>query len=157
MQKLLRKITPATVCPELRQRLDHPKAPKEVVLYDLYGVTNRVKTGETAMGQWTQFKGQFEAITQEGEIVSSGACHIPQPMEDMLLSELTRAQENDKNGTVRFACRVSIVPPTPGKVSATGYEYQCRPLLENEGTNPLNELRKLVAEKTRLLSANAGE
>lgn len=154
MNKLIRKISPATVAADLLRRLDIPNSPDEVVLYDVYGVANRVRVGDNGKGEWTQFKGQFECIVADsGEVFTSGACHLQKPFDDMLFGQLQAAQQVDPNASIKFACRVSIVPPTKGKPSAVGYEYRVQPLLEAGGDSPLTELRKLVAEQTKMLSA----
>lgn len=157
MQKLLRKISPKTVCPEVLTRLDIPGAPAEKMLYDVYGVTNKVRTGKGDKGEWIQFKGQFEAVTESGEIFASGAVFLPQPFEDMLYGQLAQAQEADEKATVQFACRVSIVQPTPGKPSATGYEFRCMPLVESTDASPVAALRAHVQEQRKLLAAPKAE
>lgn len=153
MQKLLRKLAPATVCPDKLKRLDIEGAPTEVMLYDIYGIAVKTRAGKTDKGEWTQFKGQFEAVTEDGEVFGSGACFVPQPFEDMLFGQLAQAQEADPKATVQFACRVSIVPPVKGKPSATGYEYRCMPLVEAAESSPVAALRNLVKEKRSLLAA----
>lgn len=154
--KLLKKISSQTVCPDLLTRLDVAGAPRELVLYDVYGMVADIKRGSTEKGEWLKFTGQFEAIVDKtGEIYQSGAIFIPQPFEDMLYSEVCRAKEADPNGTVQFACRVSIVPPTKGKVSATGYEYRCTPLIDSSEESPLAKMRKLIGEKRALLLSSS--
>ena len=155
-KQLIRKISPAKVCPNKLVRLDVKDAPKEVVLYDVYGVVNKVTAGITDKGEWLKFNGQFEAVTPEEDTFVSGGVFLPEPMQSMMHAELSQALEQDPNASIKFACRVSIVPPS-GKVSATGYEYRCIPLIdavENEG--PMAELRKLVAEK-KALSLTSGD
>lgn len=155
MQNLLKKISPATVCPDKLKRLDQPGSPDEVVLYDVYGICNNFRTGSTDKGNWLQFKGQFEAQTPDGEVFLSGAVFLPQPFEDMLFSQLEGAKLADPNGSVQFACRVCLVPPVKGKVSATGYEYRCMPLLPDQDS-PLKGIRALVAEaKSKLLQSGS--
>ncbi len=144
MQKLVRKISPSTVCPDLLKRLDVNGAPSEVVLYDVYGITNAVKHGTTDKGDWIQFKGQFEAVTLSGEVFISGAVFLQKPYEDMLFSQLSDVKSSDPNGSVQFACRISIVAPPKGKPSSTGYEYRCTPLLHNQDS-PLDSIRALVS------------
>jgi hypothetical protein len=80
--QLLKKISPATVCPNLLKRLDVDGAPKEVILYDVFGITNSFKTGTSDKGSWLQFKGQFEAITTDGEVFGAGGLFIAQPFEE---------------------------------------------------------------------------
>jgi hypothetical protein len=152
MQNLIKKISPNTITADRLQRLDLAGAPTEVILYDLYGIVHGIRKGTTDKGEWTQFRGQFEAQTLEGEIFGSGACFVPQPFEDMLYSQVMSAKEADPNASVQFACRVSIVPPAKGKVSATGYEYRVKPLIDNP-SSPLDGVRQLVSGvRSRLLA-----
>lgn len=153
--KLLKKISSATVCPDQLKRLDVDGAPKEVILFDVFGMVADVKRGTTQMGEWLKFTGQFEAIVDKtGEVFQSGAIFIPQPFEDMLYAELCRAKEADPNGSVQFACRVSIVPPPKGKPSAVGYEYRCTPLIDASEDSPLARMRKIIGEKRANLLAS---
>lgn len=153
---LLRKISPATIFDKL-PRLDVEGAPKEFPLYSVYGVASKVRTGKTDKGDWVSFKGQFEAVTSNGEIFMSGQCFLPQPFEDMLFSQLQAAQQADEKASVEFAVRVFLVPPKAGKPSATGYEYRCEPLIEATESSPVLSLRAKVLEKMKLLAAPTEE
>ena len=158
--KLLKKITPATVVGETGSALN-PDAPKPIpterVIFDLYGLAVKTRTGSTNLGPWVQFVGEFEAVTPDGEVFASARCHIPQPFEDMLYAQLAQVQAPGPNGednskaSVRFAVRLSIVPPAKGKPSASGYEYRIQPLLEPETDSPIANLR---AEVKRLALPN---
>ncbi len=152
--KLLRKISPATVYDTL-PRLDIPGAPTEKVLYDVYGMTNGVKSGSTEKGDWLSFKGQFEAVTPDGELFASGQVFLPQPFEDMLYSQLKDAQGADDKASVQFAVRVFIVAPKKGKPSAVGYEYRCQPLIDAQESSPIAALRNQVKTATLALAAPA--
>lgn len=156
MKKLVRKISPATVCPNSLQRLDVAGAPSEVVLYDVYGIASSFQLGTTDKGDFIKFRGQFEAVTPDGDIVSSGAVFLQQPYEDMLFGMMEGIKAQDPNGVVQFGCRVSIVPPAKGKVSSTGYEYQCAALLESS-ESPLETVRALVNKSRELLALPSGE
>lgn len=151
--KLLRKISPATVAEAKLQRLDIPGAPKEVVLYDVYGIAGKTKQGRTDKGDWLAFKGEFEALTPEGEIFRSGTLHLQQPMEDMLLSALMTSQEQQEGSTVQFAVRVSLVAPKKGKPSMTGYEYSVQPLVEARDSAPMLSLREQAQNAVKALTA----
>lgn len=151
--KLLRKISPATVAEAKLQRLDLPGSPSEVVLYDAYGIAGKTKQGRTDKGDWLAFKGEFEAITPEGEVFRSGTIHLQQPMEDMLLSALMTAQEVQEGSTVQFAVRVSLVPPKKGKPSMTGYEYRITPLVEARDAAPMLSLREQAQAALKQLAA----
>lgn len=154
--KLLRKISPASVLNETGgqiPRLDQPNGPTEYFLYNVYGIASKLRTGMTDKGPWTSFKGQFEAITNDGEIFVSGQVFLPQPFEDMLMSSLQQAQQADEKASVQFAVRVFCVPPLKGKPSATGYEYRCESLIESVETSPLADLRTKVQERVKQLAA----
>ena len=153
--KLLRKISPATVAVEKLIRLDTPGAAPEVVLYDVFGIITKTKNGHTDKGDWIAFVGDIEAITPEGEVFRAPRVFLAQPMEDMLFTALMTAQEQDAGATVQFAARVSIVKPTPGKPSMTGYEYRVTPLVQAEDTNPMKTLREQATAAVKLLSAPA--
>lgn len=158
--KLLRKISPASVMNETGitiPRLDQPNGPTEFVLYNVYGIASKLRTGVTDKGPWTSFKGQFEAVTPDGEMFVSGQVFLPQPFEDMLMSSLQQAQQADDKASVQFAVKVFCVPPLKGKPSATGYEYRCESLIESVESSPLADLRHKVAEKIKLLSAPKDE
>jgi hypothetical protein len=144
--KFLKKITPKTVTDEVGINLGdrewvilNVKAP--VVLYDLYGTINRIKTGHTDKGDWTAFVGRFQAVTPDGREFDSGKTHIP-VLEDLLYSALTSAQETDPKAAIEIALRVSVKPAPKEKPSATGYEYDVQRLIEarNE-SDPIARLR----------------
>lgn len=150
---LLKKISPSTVTGAEGTSVnpDMPQPIKgERVLYDLIGIAVKTRTGRTDKGDWCSFIGQFEATTPEGVVYAAPRCFIPQPFEDMLFSQLQTAQEADPKATVRFAVRVSVVPPTKGKPSAVGYEYRVMPLIESSDNNPLAQLRAEVAKVPQL-------
>jgi hypothetical protein len=149
---LLRKISPAAIFAQGLPRLDQPGSPKEFQLYNLYGMANGTKQGHTDKGDWLAFRGQFEAMTEGGELYNSGQCFVPQPFEDMLYSQLQESQSKDEKASVQFALRVYLVAPKPGKPSATGYEYRCEPLIEAAPSSPMLMLRETVLQKSKLLA-----
>lgn len=158
--KLLRKISPASVLNETGAsipRLDQKDSPLEFALYNVYGIASKLRTGITDKGPWTSFKGQFEAVTPDGEIFISGQVFLPQPFEDMLMSSLQQAQQQDDKASVQFAVRVFCVPPQKGKPSSTGYEYRCESLIESQESSPLADLRAKVAERVKALAAPKDE
>lgn len=151
--KLVKKISPATIAKEKLVRLDVDGASKEVVLYDVYGVIAKTKSGTTDKGEWISFVGDVEAVTPDGEIFRAPRVFLAQPMEDMLFSALMQAKEADEGATIQFAARVSIVKPTPGKPSMTGYEYRVTPLVQAEDSNPMKALRDQAKQAVLALSA----
>jgi hypothetical protein len=146
--KFLKKITPKTVTDEVGINLGdrewvilNVKAP--MVLYDLYGTINRIKTGHTDKGDWTAFVGRFQAVTPDGREFDSGKTHIP-ILEDILYSALTAAQETDPKAAIEIAIRVSVKPAPKEKPSATGYEYDVQRLID--ARNEADPIARLRAE-----------
>lgn len=159
---LIRKITPATVCGDLLKgpdgnfrRLDVPGAPDEIPLYDVYGIVAGVKQSKPGSErEWIGFKGEFEAVRCDtGQVFNSGVVFVHPPLTDMIFGRLMKAKEEDENATVQFAIRTVLVKPTPGKVSATGYEFRVVSLMEANEVSPLRALRE--AAKAELLKLAA--
>lgn len=142
--KFLKKITPATVTKEVGiDLLSLPRPVEARVLYDLYGIISRYKTGNSTLGAWLRFTGQFEAVTPDGEVFSSSGAHIP-VLEDLLHSQLLMAQQADPKATLQVAIRVGIKAAPKGKPSATGYEFDVQPLMQSSENNPVALLRAQV-------------
>lgn len=156
----LRKLSPQTVTDEIGldllklREIDGGKV-KARVLYDLFGVVNRLKQGSTDKGPWVKFLGRFKAITPadangEVRIFESGAAHIP-VMEDMLFATLeeARAANQGKPVVIEIAFRVSIKTAPDGKPSATGYEFDVQPLIQR-APSAEDPLERLMAEAKSL-------
>jgi hypothetical protein len=154
--QLVKKITPAIISggqvnPDMPSPISSPRD-----LYDLFGIAVKTRTGHTDKGDWLQFVGDFEAITPDGEIFRAPRCHIPQPFEDMLYTQLMQVQATDPKASVQFAVRVSVVPPVKGKPSAVGYEYRVTPLVESRDTNPLQLLKETAYKSHPALGHEKG-
>lgn len=149
--QLVSRITPSTIVKEKLVRLDvgpdgKPASLPPVHLYDLFGIAHGTRAGKGRDDKtWLQFKGMFEAVTSEGVVYASGRCHVPPMVEEMLYGQIADVQSEDAKAQVRFAFRIGIKAPTPGKVSATGYEFTCSSLLPPAESNPMTELRQLAA------------
>lgn len=151
MTTLLRRIAPKTVCEDLLTRLDIEGAPEEKKLYTVYGMATGTRQGKTDRGEWVSFKGQFEAIRADNQKrFVSGQVFLQPPFDDMLYAKLLDAQSQDSKAGVQFAIQVSIVRPTKGKPSATGYEFRVVPVIESEESSPLALLRTQVLERIAL-------
>lgn len=146
---LVRKISPATIAAQKLRRLDailpgEKEAPKEINLYDVYGVVTGVKKSkENAERAWVGFTGNFEAVNSDGEIFQSGTVFTHQPITDMLYGALQLSEQTSEegNGSVQFAIRVSIVAPKPGKPSITGYEFKIVNLIPTDSLSPLAAIK----------------
>ena len=151
MTTLLRRIAPKTVCEDLLRRLDVEGAPERIELYTVYGMTSGTRSGKTDRGEWLSFKGQFEAIRADNaKRYVSGQVFLQQPFENMLYAKLIEAQQTDDKASVQFAIAVALVRPAKGKPSATGYEFEVRPVIESEESSPLALLRTQVLERMAL-------
>lgn len=164
--QFLRKLTPKTVCDAigldlLKLREIDGGVVKPRTLFELYGIVNRYKQGQTDKGAWVKFLGRFKALTSldekgnplpDGEVkmFESGAAHIP-VMEDILFGaiEEARAGNPGKPITVEIALRVSLKTAPSGKPSATGYEFDVQPLVQRTPTSE-DPLEKLMAEARSL-------
>lgn len=156
----LRKITPKTVTEELGIDLNNLQRPvKARVLYDVFGEIINLSHGHTDKGDWTKFKGVFQAVTPPDEdgvvhVFDSGAMHVP-VMSDILEAAVLSAKEDDPTARVQIALRVSIVPASPGKPSMTGYEYDVQRILTQQSSNTdvIAQLRKEAASQLAALPA----
>lgn len=155
--KMLKKITPKTISESVAHPYNLLELPRpngyveDRHLYDLFGVVNRTRQGNTDKGPWTQFKGRFQAVTPDGEVFDSGACHIPGgTVEDMLFVALDEARAKANGGavTIEIALRIMIKRAPPGKPSATGYVYDVQPIIQRElaADDPIARMREQAAK-----------
>lgn len=160
----VKKISPDQCASDLLRRLDlkgnDPSGkpfenPTEIVLYDIFGTARGFRQGSSDKGPWTSFRGEFKCVREDGKEFLSGACFVPQPMEDMIFGRLQALQTDPdvshRAAGVDFALRVSIVPPRPGKPSATGYEYKVVSHIEAELSDPMKQLEARVQASIKAL------
>jgi hypothetical protein len=138
---LLSKLSTATVYGRIERPADGapPKA-----LFNIYGVTHSIKRGQTTMGEYTAFLGNFEAVNLDtGEIFAGGKAFLPRVVEEMVVGALASAQAGgDVSASVQFALQVGI--RTEPK-NAYGYVYTCTPLVEIAQGDVLQHLRAVGA------------
>lgn len=147
----LKKITPSTITKACDiDLLGLPRPVPAQALYDLFGIVNGSKRGQTALGSWLAFTGRFKAVVPTGEVFISGKTHIP-VLEDMIYSVLIEAQQLDEKASVEIALRIGIKPAQKGKPSATGYEYDVQRLVERESES--DPIARLQAEASRAMAA----
>jgi hypothetical protein len=143
--KFIKKLTPKSVTdtaygPGFLTKVGETRPVPAQELYKLFGQISRVKTGTTNLGDYIQFKGRFRAVTKDGEIFDGGAAHIP-VLEDMLFTVLSEAQSAVPKAVVEISVSIGIKPATPGKPSATGYEYEVTNLRDvQEASDPISRL-----------------
>lgn len=124
-------------------------------LFQVYGeITNR-ETGQGDNGEWTKFKGAFEAINcLTGEISRSGALFLPNNITPMVDTYFSRMKNEDKTDVTKGLTVMLVAFEVGAKKSDVpiGYEYTVKSLLPTgeTGTDPLAQLREKLSEKLML-------
>lgn len=107
-------------------------------LFDIIGIARGIKEGETAMGDWTAFIGEFHAKSYNplhaGKTFYSGRLFLGGPAGDLLLGQMRLHGDND----VEFAFTVQA---QADEQSATGYTYTAVPLMKPGVNNPIERMK----------------
>lgn len=124
------------------------EAGKRHILGTIIGLANGVKVKAQPNGDVIEaITGQFEGTRAgDGEKVTSGILYLPSGFHDRMASAVKEAIKG--GGSVQFAIELY----TENSSNAAGYQYGIRQLIETASSDPLDNLRKLVAE-----SAPAGQ
>ena len=141
-----RKITMKTI---LGEKLDFEKLMKvdgkRLQLADIYGVATKAKPGESDLGPYVRFLGQFRATNLEtGEVFESAVCILPRFIEEQLMG----AMGLDGAQNVEFALRVSA---KYDKDAATKYVYEAKNLLPTRESDALQSLTERVGDAVKAL------
>lgn len=129
-------------------------------LASIYGAARQFVTGVTTYGDYTKFKGDFEAVNLgTGEAFKSSALILPEIVETMLINALlaegakagkaktANAAEQagtDAQAPVEFAFTIGVRPTTNKEGSGRGYEFTVKPLQEFSGADAIAHLRDRV-------------
>ena len=106
-------------------------------VYSIYGTSNGMKTGVGTFGDWCAFVGNMEAINHvTGEAFAAVSCFVPEPLSTILKNGLA------ENESIEFAFTVSVKRRDDTK---EGYEYFVKPHTKMAESDPLANLRALVA------------
>lgn len=120
-------------------------------LYTIFGLANGLKNGSSDFGDWIALMGQFKAIRAgDGAVFYSAKAFLPDVAQDMIVAAVKSAQEDDRNASVEFAYVIGIRESD----TATGYEYTCRPLIEQRA-DALASLESRLVGKLALPNPNA--
>jgi hypothetical protein len=120
-------------------------------LYTIFGLANGLKNGTSDFGDWIALMGQFKAVRGgDGAVFYSAKAFLPDVAQDMIVAAVKSAQEDDKNASVEFAYVIGIREAD----TATGYEYTCRPLIEQRA-DALASLETRLAGRLALPNPNA--
>ena len=130
-EALVSKISPKVVC----GKQEKPEGKTVVWKYQIIGIANDIKMGESNYGEWIAFLGSFKATNLEtGETFRSGKCFLPQTATNLIVPAL-----KDSKG-VEFAFNVGIKKAD----TSIGYEYIVEPLIAASESDPLLLLEKKI-------------
>lgn len=118
-----------------------PEGSQPIRLAVLYGRTNGYTVGQSSFGEFTKFRGSFEAVNaRTGEEFKSGAILLPRVVED-LLREALDSREDD-NAALDFALEIGV----KNSSAPIGYEYTVKPLTELKVSDELLSLRQIATK-----------
>lgn len=112
-------------------------------LFKVAGIAREMKKGESTFGEYTGFKGDFQAVTPEGEKFRSGECYLPNAataiVENGLLAE---------TGDVQFCFDIGIQVITDDKGNPD-YVYTVGIDQEPQESDPVAALLEAPAKKKK--------
>jgi len=132
--KLLKKMSAKHIVGNIAkfvEGIEEDGACKEA--YRVFGKITDVRTGNSTYGDWTMFKGVFEAIAYDGETFRAGEVAIQEPMESLLLAALREHDEVEFGMIVELKRRDDL---------ERKYEYVVTPIVEPTENDPLAHLRQ---------------
>lgn len=148
------KITPADLgAPALVKTL--PVGQDTYFLGTLVGIVSGFveRSGLKDDQKFEGLRGMFRSIpsTPDRDELESGVLFIPDAFHNMIAAKLRAAQVKDPNAVLEFAFEVCSVRAN----NPAGYSWDYRPMQEDDGKNPIDELikRAKLLEAPRTLKA----
>jgi hypothetical protein len=134
---LVSKIAMKTIGAQPKKNSLEEGESKELAI--IYGRASKYEVGQSTFGEFTKFRGTFEAVNAETkDLYKGGACFLP----DVVTSLLVDALDNSDGAPVDFAlqigCRFSTAP--------MGFEYTVSPLTETKESDELTALRGVALQ-----------
>lgn len=118
---------------------------KRIALCNIYGVATRAKPGQSDLGPYVAFLGQFRGTNLDtGEIFESSKMILPKFVEEQLFAALPEG-----GGNVEFAMQFSA---KYDKDAASKYIYEAKSLLPTQENAQLAALESKVKEAAKLLA-----
>ena len=133
--QIVKKVSTKVICGG--SPVPPEKAGETKWLYNVIGLANSIKTGESQYGPWRALLGQFIAeapsIENPDEIkrFRTGQLFLPDVALDLVAPAVAASKKSEQ---VKFAFRVGIVRDD---TAATKYTYVAESLLEPEESDPL--------------------
>ncbi len=136
----------------LAKLMQDPSKPVDGTEQDLLtfvGIARQAKPGQSDTGDFLRLIGEFRATNLvTGELFQSAQCILPNYISDYMGGALL--DPNIKE--VAFSIKISAKYKAS---AATGYEYDCLPLMDTKPSDKLAELMKMTAEKVPLQIASS--
>ena len=115
-------------------------------LASIYGLASTYRPGETAMGPFVRFIGQFKAVNVEsGETFVSGQCIMPGAAPDMIFGALNAL--GDEGGSVEFGFNIGARYDASAAVK---YIYSVEQIIETGKLDPLQALEDKLTGTAQL-------
>ena len=100
------------------------------------GIAMEYFTGESKHGEFVGFKGQFLAITKDGEQFASSTIFLPTVVARKLREQLD-------HGVVEIEVKADVFVTETDK-NASGYAYLCEPIMTSEAADKMVKLQKSI-------------
>lgn len=149
--KLLKKMSAKEVIGNILARFPKNTETKQpdlgaaLMLFRVMGVAQSFAQDNSTYGQYTVFKGQFEAIDHKtGEIFRASKLFLPEVAEELLISAVAKCVQDGGTGvTFGFDVGAKIVTDR-ANAGIMKYEYIVTPLIDVAVDDPLAALKKTL-------------
>lgn len=123
------------------KRFRMPEGESEVVIAEIGGIAVKVKSGESAYGEYRGFSGEFIAtvVGNDKQVFRSRICYLPALATDEIETTLKTT-----NQPVKFAVTITAIR---SEESAVGFVYQHINKLERKETGVLDEISEIMGIK----------
>lgn len=129
--EILRKLTLKNCGLDKSTIAEALEGKKSIDILRVAGITTSATPGQTDLGAFVKFGGNFQAVNLlTGETFSSTVCILPNFIADTLAGALEQSLE------VEFALAIGA----KASKTVTGYEYTVRPLVEAQVNDKLGAL-----------------
>ena len=140
MTKELKKIPSISVktlgysAKDLRKLSDG--AGQAIFLARIGGIVVSHFIGESKFGEWVGFKGDFTALTKDGDAFEASTAFLPATVANALVAKLDQGQVE-----IEVLADVFVVETDK---NASGYAYMCEPVLTESADKRKQDLNKRI-------------
>lgn len=148
-----KKISTATIGLQTREleEIAQKAKGKAVAVARVYGIARGMAQGETDIGPYWKFDGEFEAVNLVSRTTHRArALVLPQVAESFVQESLSSAKIENPEATVTIGMDITVSEHKSSK-GGTKFKYGVSPLTE-AGSDPLTALGKQFGELPKLLN-----